>query len=203
MTLRIESSLPQALFEKEVLRCLNCGCVAVTPSDTGTALVALDADIITTQRRIPASQFFACRENSSTVLEPGELVKEIHLPAAKPGSRSAFRKFRLRQSIDFPILSAAVSLQVTDGVIHSPRVVLGAVAPVPLREQLVERFLDGKRVSEVKEGVNRGIRQLPCQPASDLALKGAIPLAENEYKVRITRAYLRRAICACLEDTHE
>jgi CO/xanthine dehydrogenase FAD-binding subunit len=196
-------SLPQALFETEARRCLNCGCVAVTPSDTGTALAALDATIVTTHRRIPAGQFFDCRQNSSTVLEPGELVKEVQIPAAGDGSRSTFQKFRLRQSIDFPIVSAAVSMKISEGVILVPRVVLGAVAPVPVRDRQVEQYLTGKTAAELKGSAaeDGAAARLPCQSASDYALDAAIPLAENEYKVRITRAYLRRALCACMEST--
>lgn len=195
-------SLPQALAEAEARRCLNCGCVAVTPSDTGAALAALDAVIVTTRRQVAAEDFFACRVNSSTILDPGELVTEVRIPAARPGLRSAYRKFRLRQSIDFPLASAAVALEIEAGVIRAARAVLGAAAPTPVREQAVETYLEGKAVQELLEtrSNEQQARRLPCQAASDLALAGAIPLAENAYKIQITRAYLRRAICACLEE---
>jgi NADPH-dependent glutamate synthase beta subunit-like oxidoreductase/CO/xanthine dehydrogenase FAD-binding subunit len=198
------SSLPQTLFEIEAKRCLNCGCVAVTPSDTGTALIALEASILTTMREIPADEFFACLEGSSSILEPGELVKEVRLPITENGSRSAYRKFRLRGSIDFPIVSAAVRLDISEDTITDSRVVLGAVAPIPVRASAAEEHLNGKKIAEIKltiksEDEKRNRLDLPCAQSADLALQGPIALQENEYKIQLTRAYVRRAICACLE----
>jgi len=198
------SSLPQVLMEVEAKRCLNCGCVAVTPSDTGTALIALDASILTTKREIPAEEFFACLERSSTVLEPEELVKEIRLPKTGKESRSSYRKFRSRGSIDFPIVSAAVRLDISEGRITDSRVVLGAVAPVPLRARAAEEYLNGNEIAEIKripssEGDDNNWPDLPCAHVADLAVDGAIGLQENVYKIQLTRAYVRRAILACLE----
>lgn len=197
------SSLPQALIETEAKRCLNCGCVAVTPSDTGTALIALDASILTTMREIPADKFFACLEGSSTVLEPGELVKEVRLPITKNGSRSAYRKFRLRGSIDFPVVSAAVRLGICEDRITDSRVVLGAVAPIPVRAGKAEENLNGKKIEEIKllkisEDKEYNWLDLPCAQSADLALVGSVALQENEYKIQLTRSYVRRAIFACL-----
>lgn len=192
-------SLSMNTARREALRCLNCGCVAVTPSDTAPALVALGAIIQTTQREIPAMEFFACREKSSTILEPGELIKGIFLPEQDPGARSVYRKFRLRQSIDFPVASAAVCLEIQSGYIRKARIVLGAVAPLPLRAAMAEAFLEGKTVQAARKP---GTDSLALQAgyAAELALHGAIPLVENAYKIQVARAYVRRAILACLSD---
>jgi CO/xanthine dehydrogenase FAD-binding subunit len=197
------SSLPQALFEIEAKRCLNCGCVAVTPSDTGTALIALDASILTTKREIPAEAFFACLEGSSTILEPGELVQEVRLPKTENGSRSSYRKFRLRGSIDFPIVSAAVRLDISEDMITDSRVVLGAVAPIPVRAGAAEEHLNGKKIDEIKlasisDDEEQNYIDLPCAQSADLALVGSVALQENGYKIQLTRSYVRRAILACL-----
>ena len=198
-----KSSLPLDLIKTEAKRCLNCGCVAVTPSDTGTALIALDASILTTMREIPADKFFACAEGSSTVLESGELVKEVRLPITKNSGRSAYRKFRLRGSIDFPVVSAAVRLDICEERITDSRVVLGAVAPIPVRAGSAEENLNGKKVEEIKLLKTPGDKEhdrldLPCAQSADLALAGSIALQENEYKIQLTRSYVRRAILACL-----
>ena len=199
------ASLPQSLMEMEANRCLNCGCVAVSPSDTGAALIALDAVIVTTRREIPVEAFFACRESSSTVLEAGELVKEIRIPKPMHGSRSAYRKFRMRESIDFPIVSAAVRLDVSGDTISDSRVVLGAVAPVPVRAGASEAYLRGRKAAEIAGDPPAGDEafnwmDLPGAQAAALAVEGAVGLKENAYKSQLTRAYVRRAILACLEE---
>ena len=81
---------------------------------------------------------------------------------------------------------------------------LGAVAPIPVRASAAEEHLNGKKIAEIKlttesEDEKRNRIDLPCAQSADLALKGSIALQENEYKVQLTRAYVRRAIMACLE----
>jgi NADPH-dependent glutamate synthase beta subunit-like oxidoreductase/CO/xanthine dehydrogenase FAD-binding subunit len=190
--------LDRPAAQLEAVRCLNCGCVAVSPSDTAPALIALDAIIHTTSRTIPAGEFFACRVKSSTVLEPGELVTRVWIPRPKSGSRSAYRKFRLRQSIDFPVASAAVRLDLEDGQIRKARIILGAAAPVPLRAREAEAYLEGQSMSRAYTPGADALA-LPGGHAAELALCGAVALAENLYKIQVTKAYVRRAILACLE----
>ncbi|MCU0486312.1 MAG: FAD-dependent oxidoreductase, partial [Anaerolineales bacterium] len=186
-------SLSQPAARREAVRCLNCGCVAVSPSDTAPALVALDALIHTTQRTIPAGEFFACRVKSSTILQPGELVTGISIPKPPPGSQSSYLKFRLRQSIYFPIVSAAVRVDMEGDRIRAARIVMGAAAPVPLRALDAEAFLQGKTRQEAL-AAGTDTLALPSGLAADLALKDAVSLAENAYKIQITRAFVRRAI---------
>src|SRR5512137_1046712 len=84
------------------------GCVAVHPSDTAPALIALDASIRTTKRTVKAENFFRVGVSRTTVLDADEIVTEIQIPAPVKDARSAFLKFALRKSIDFPIVNCAV-----------------------------------------------------------------------------------------------
>jgi NADPH-dependent glutamate synthase beta subunit-like oxidoreductase/CO/xanthine dehydrogenase FAD-binding subunit len=167
----------------EAERCIDCGCIAVSASDLAPALLALGARIRTTRRTLAAEEFFAARLMSTTALEPGELVTEIAVPVPEPGVRQAFHKFRLRNSIDFPIVSVASVLRVEGGVIRQASVVLGAVAPVPLRARQVEQFL-----------VGRSVDSETAERAGAIASAQMFPLPRNGYKAQIVRALLRRAI---------
>jgi CO/xanthine dehydrogenase FAD-binding subunit len=175
--------LTQDEIEAEADRCLNCGCVAVCPSDIAPVLVALDAKVKTTKRTIDAEDFFAAGIRSSTVLDHDELVVEIRLPASPPGFEQTYSKFRLRQSIDFPIVSVAAALNVASGYVDDVRLVLGAVAPVPMRARAVEDFLRGK-------AINGAI----ADEAAEIAVMTALPLGRNAYKVQITRVLVKRAL---------
>jgi NADPH-dependent glutamate synthase beta subunit-like oxidoreductase/CO/xanthine dehydrogenase FAD-binding subunit len=175
--------LDKSTIEREAERCFNCGCVTVSPSDIAPALIALDAKIRTTRRTIEAEVFFAAKPMNSTILDPDELVLEIQVPSPKPGSKTSYSKFRERQSIDFPIISVATALTMDSGKINDARIVLGAVAPIPLRARETERFLLGKEIS-----------QDLAEKASSIAVEGANPTGMNAYKVKITRALVKRAI---------
>ena len=124
--------LSSDLLGSEATRCANCGCVAVSASDLAPALIALRATVKTTQRRLPAETLFTAAESKTTVLEPDELIEAIEIPAQPPGSHQAYYKFRIRNAIDFPIVGLAFCAEMRDGKFHDARVVLGAVAPVPL-----------------------------------------------------------------------
>lgn len=171
--------------EMEANRCFNCGCVAVNPSDIAPALIALDAKIKTTKRTVDAERFFTARLMKSTILHPDELVAEIQIPAPKPGSKQAFLKFRLRRSIDFPTIAVASVFSMDSEKVSDARIVLGAVAPIPLRIKETEEFLKGRELSEEV-----------AETAGVIAVKGVNPLAKNKYKVQITKALVKRAILA-------
>lgn len=97
------------------------GCFAVSLTTRRPALVALGATVVTTKREVPAEEFFGAHGHRSNVLEDGEVVKEFRVPKAE---KSAFQKFALRKSIDFPVVNCAVAA--TGG---ETRVVLGGRAP--------------------------------------------------------------------------
>ena len=170
-------------IEKEAHRCFNCGCLAVGPSDVAYALVAMNASIVTTKRRITADRFFRASATSSTMLEPDELIREIRVPKPPAGARQRYDKFTLRKPIDFALVSVASLLSEKDGVCKDVRIVLGAVAPTPVRAFAAEEMLRGKRIDEVV-----------ASEAAAAALADAEPLTMNAYKIEIAKALVRRAI---------
>jgi len=175
--------LDRAAVQDEAKRCVNCGCIAVSASDLAPALIALGARVKTTRRVLAAEQLFDARPLRTTILEPDELIVSIELPPPRPASRQSFHKLRLRKSIDFPIVSLASVLEVEGGKIKQASLVFGAVAPVPLRMTEVERFLVGKPLTEEI-----------ALAAAELAVRDAVPLSGNKYKIQLVRALLRQAL---------
>jgi NADPH-dependent glutamate synthase beta subunit-like oxidoreductase/CO/xanthine dehydrogenase FAD-binding subunit len=169
--------------EREAHRCFNCGCLAVVPSDVGVALVAMGARIVTTKRSIAAQDFFSASADRSTVLEPDELIKEIRVPRPPAGARQKYEKFTLRKAVDFAIVSVASVVTAKDGVCKDARIVLGAVAPTPLRVKKAEDVIRGESINETT-----------AKEAAEQAVAGAMPLSMNDYKIAITKALVKRAI---------
>jgi CO/xanthine dehydrogenase FAD-binding subunit len=167
---------------KEAGRCMNCGCYAVNPSDIAPTLVALDATVVTTEREIPAAQFACSKLRVKDVLHRGEVVTSIKIPVVK-GAVMHYDKFRLRESVDFAIVSLSSVYGVENGKISGARLIFGGVAPVPLRKSEVERFLIGKEITEEVAG-----------KASELAVQDAVPFAKNQYKVNELKALVRRSV---------
>jgi xanthine dehydrogenase YagS FAD-binding subunit len=159
------------------------GCLAVGPSDIAVALVALDASIMTTRRSLPAELFFQATAKSSTVLEADELIREIQIPKPMAGARQRFDKFTLRKPIDFAVVSVASMLTVDNGTCNDARIVLGAVAPAPIRVQKAEEAIKG-----------RALDKDIAVEASARALEKASPLKMNRYKVEIAKVLVKRAI---------
>lgn len=184
-TLRGEDINTRAIDEinREAQRCANCGCVAVNASDLGGVLIAFDAEIKTNLRMIPAREFFTSAENGTTVLEHDELIHEIWIPEPEPGEIQQYLKFRIRNAIDFPIVSLAFRSKIEDGKFRDARLVLNAVAPVPVELEGVESLLEGKTPDE----------KLALQ-AGQLAVERSQPLARNKAKVEIVKALLRKAL---------
>jgi xanthine dehydrogenase YagS FAD-binding subunit len=165
-------------------------CVAVNPSDTAPALVALDAEMVVRsprgERVVPADDFFvgpATEITRMTALEPGELLTAIRLPARWAGAQFYFEKVRDRQVWDFALVNIAAALQTAGGAIRDLRLVVNGVAARPKRLRAVEAAVRGKPRSEAT-----------AQAAGDLAMAGAEPLRHNAYKVALTRNLVRRAI---------
>jgi NADPH-dependent glutamate synthase beta subunit-like oxidoreductase/CO/xanthine dehydrogenase FAD-binding subunit len=170
-------------IRSEAARCVNCGCIAVNASDMAPALMALGAKIKTTRRTLAADDFFAADIMKCTVLEKDELVEEIEIPAPSKNNRQGYQKFRIRNAIDFPIVSLAYSFDLEGKAIKKASIVLGAVAPVPLRAKAVEDFLEGKPAGDKT-----------ALAAGDLAVKAVRPLAKNAFKVQIVKGLLRKML---------
>ncbi len=173
--------------EREAQRCFNCGCLAVGPSDMGIALVALNARIVTTKRNISAEDFFSASATYSTILDSDELIKEIQIPVPAAGARQSYNKFTLRKPIDFAIVSVASMITVDAGVCKDVRIVLGGVAPEPIRAKKAEDFINGQSIEEKS-----------AAKAAELSLDGATPLAMNDYKIEIAKTLVKRAILGLL-----
>ncbi|MFC1983811.1 FAD binding domain-containing protein [Chloroflexota bacterium] len=159
-------------------------CHAVCPSDMAPALIALNAKVkITGQhgnRIIPLEEFYQVMGN---ILEPGELIIEIQIPAPGTNARQKYLKFRTRKAIDFAIASVAATLTLETGVVSDARIVLGGVAPTPYRAIAAEDILKG-------EVVTRDV----AEAAAEAALAEAIPLDMNGYKVPITEALVKEVL---------
>lgn len=180
-------SLKGKEVEEESKRCFSCGCVAVNPSDLATVLLALDAQIKIAgpegNRIVPVGDFFTPSGND---LRKGEMVTEILIPRPKKGFHQVFLKFRERRAIDFAVTSVAAKVVQKDGVCRDARIVLGAVAPMPIRVEDAEREIKG-----------RVIETATAQAAAKASVLGTVALTENSYKVDITRALVKRALLSC------
>jgi xanthine dehydrogenase YagS FAD-binding subunit len=166
----------------------NGDCAAVAPSSLASPLVALDATVVTNKRRIPIEQFFVPTTVDITkehVLEPGEIITEVFVPKSSQGWKNAYREAGERESQDWQLLSAAVTLEMSGATVKAARVALGAVAVVPYRVKAVEAALAGKPVTAAT-----------AAKAAELAFAGAKPFDENAYKVPLGKAILKRAILA-------
>ena len=165
-------------------------CVAVNPSDTAPALVALDAEMVVRnrggERVVAARDFFVGPEVDimrMTVLEPGDLLTTIRLPATWAGARFYFEKSRDRAVWDFALANVASAAQITDGRVADIRIAVNGVAPTPLRMTAAEAVVRGESLTEaVIDG------------AGDAAIQGVRPLAHNQFKVSLLRNLVRRAV---------
>lgn len=162
------------------------GCMAVHPSDTAPALIALGAKIKTSSRIVAAQDFFEVKPIRTTVLQTDEIVTEIQLPEPPSGTSSAFLKFALRQSIDFPVVNCAVMITARNGKVEDARICLNAVHVVPYRAIRAEKVIIGNSLSEEIAG-----------EAGQAAVAQAKPLEHNKYKVAVARALVKRTILAC------
>jgi len=165
-------------------------CVAVTPSDTAPALVALDAKMVVRSRRgereIEAANFFigpGTDITRMTVLRPGEILTAIRIPNTWAESQFYFEKVSDRKVWDFPLVNVASAIRVENGIIRDSRIVVGAVAAKPLRLYRAERAINGKPLNEAT-----------ASEAGELAVRGAQPLRLNGFKVPLMRNLVKRSI---------
>jgi xanthine dehydrogenase YagS FAD-binding subunit len=161
-------------------------CIAVNPSDTAPALVALNASIKTNKRTISVDDFWTVTIPGSTVLEDDEIVTEIQVP--EPAGKSAFLKFAIRKTIDFPVVNCAAMISGSDA-----RICLNAVYNNPYRATKAEDAIKGKAINEEN-----------AEAAGEAAVSGAMGLPGNgsnpgnKYKIQIAKTLVKRAILASL-----
>jgi xanthine dehydrogenase YagS FAD-binding subunit len=162
------------------------GCYAVHPSDTAPALIALNAKIVTSKGMIDAERFFQVDVLKTTVLDADEIVTEIHVPEPSNGTRSAFLKFAIRRSIDFPIANCAAMITSLAGKVSAARICLNAV------------FVKPRRATKAEEAiVEKAIDEANAEAAGICALSDAKPLEHNRYIVHIGKTLVKRTILAC------
>ncbi len=165
-------------------------CVAVSPSDTAPALIALEAQMVirssSGERVMNAEEFFlgpATDITRMTVLQPGELLTAIRIPATWAGAQFYFEKIRDRNVWDFPLINVASAIKASGGTIQQMRLAVGAVAARPLRLVNVETAVAGKSRSEETATM-----------AGEMAVTGATALRYNGYKIPMMRNLVKRAI---------
>jgi xanthine dehydrogenase YagS FAD-binding subunit len=165
-------------------------CIATNPSDMNVALTALEATIhiqgAKGERDVAIGDFFLVPGNTpqrETILEPGELITFVTLPAPKAGSKQIYLKLRDRASYEFALSSAAIVAVVNGGKLDFVRVALGGVGTKPWRSLEAERALHGKTADE------KVFRQ-----AAEAALHGAQPQSENGFKVQLAKRCITHAL---------
>ena len=164
-------------------------CIAVNPSDTAPALIALDSSIKTTEQTIRAEEFFSAKlGKQSTILQPHEIVLEIIIPRTDSGSRSSFHKIALRKTIDFAIVNCAVSLTIKGHAVARVRICLNGVYNNPQRATEAEQLLVGSPITEAQ-----------ALKAGEAALAVARPLKGNRYKVKMAKTIIHDCILDCLD----
>jgi xanthine dehydrogenase YagS FAD-binding subunit len=171
-------------------------CVAVNPSDSAPALIALDAKFVIRTRKgervVDAEDYFIGPEIDITrlhILEPGDLLTAIRLPSTWAGAQFYFEKVRDRNVWDFPLLNVA-SAMVAGNTIERIRIAVNGAAARPLRLKAVEAAVVGKPPNAATG-----------EMAGKLAVQGAVPLQFNAYKIPLMRNLVKRAIGGVQEAT--
>lgn len=167
---------------REAGRCMNCGCYSVNASDISPVLILLDARIVTTKKTVRAADFFTTRLKAADMLDTDELVTAVRFRVPE-GYTTAYDKFRVREAVDFAIVSLAYAYRMKDGLIEDARIVLGGVAPVPMERKKMEAFLAGRKPDEAL-----------AEAAAELAVEGTAAMANNSYKIQEVRALIKKMI---------
>ncbi len=165
-------------------------CVAVNPSDTAPALIALDAKFVIRtpkgERVVDAENYFigpGTDITKMTILQPGDLLTSIRIPSTWAGANFFFEKVRDRAVWDFALVNVAAAMVMSGGTIQRIRLAANGVAAHPVRLTAVEAAVVGKPRNEET-----------AEMAGQLAIQGAQPLQYNGYKVPLLRNLVKRAI---------
>src|ERR1700724_3313659 len=165
-------------------------CVAVNPSDSAPALIALDAKFVLRtpkgERIVDAEDYFIGPDIDITrlhILQPGDLLTAIRIPSTWASARFYFEKVRDRNVWDFPLLNVASAMQVSGITIERIRLAVNGAAARPLRLKAVEDAVRGKPATAATGEL-----------AGRLAVQGAVPLQFNAYKIPLMRNLVKRAI---------
>jgi xanthine dehydrogenase YagS FAD-binding subunit len=170
-------------------------CVAVNPSDTAPAFIALDAKFVVLtpkgQAVMDAEKYFIGPDVDITrmnILRPGHLLTAIRIPSTWANAQFYFEKVRDRNVWDFPLMNVASAVKLSDATIQDIRIAVNAVAARPLRLRAVEDSVRGKP-RDAATG----------EAAGKLAIQGAVPLQFNAYKIPLMRNLVKRSISGVQE----
>ena len=165
-------------------------CVAVNPSDSAPALIALDAKFVMRtpkgERIVDAEDYFIGPDIDITrlhILKPGDLLTAIRIPSTWADAQFYFEKIRDRNVWDFPLLNVASAMKISGGAIENIRIAVNAAAARPLRLRVVEDAVRGRPATAATG-----------EMAGKLAVEGAAPLQFNAYKIPLMRNLVKRAI---------
>ncbi len=166
-------------------------CVATHPSDVAVAFAALDANVIVRggsgERSIPFAEFHRLPGNAperDNVLDRGDLIVAIEVPARIEGRAAYYLKVRDRQSYEFALVSAAVAVAIDGSRIRSARLALGGVAHKPWRLTAAEGALRGLSLGDIDA----------LKAAISKAFTEARPLDHNAFKVELAQRVALRAL---------
>lgn len=167
-------------------------CYIVHPSDTAPALAALDAQVRIRgpkgERNVPLDDFYVLPRDDytrETVLENGEIVTDILLPAATAGLRSSYRKVRARRTWDFALAGVALAIVLDGESVVKARVFLSGAAPIPWRSKDVEQAITGKKLDADT-----------IRKAAEAVVRNAKPLEQNGYKLPLFQAAVEEELKA-------
>jgi xanthine dehydrogenase YagS FAD-binding subunit len=170
-------------------------CVAVNPSDTAPALIALDAKFVIRtskgERVVDAEDYYVGPDidiTRLTILQPGDLLTAVRIPSTWAGTQFYFEKVRDRNVWDFPLLNVASAMVLSADSIEQIRIAVNAAAARPLRLKSVEDAVRGKPRS-----------QETGEMAGKLAVQRAVPLQFNAYKIPLMRNLVKRSITGVQE----
>ncbi len=165
-------------------------CVAVNPSDTAPALIALDAKFVVRtpkgERVLDAQDYFigpGIDITRMTILKPGDLLTAVRIPATWSGAQFYFEKVRDRAAWDFALVNVAAAVKTSGNTIQQIRIAANGVAAHPVRLTAVEDAVTGKPRNEET-----------AEMAGQIAIRGAQPLQYNGYKIPLLRNLVKRAI---------
>jgi xanthine dehydrogenase YagS FAD-binding subunit len=165
-------------------------CIATNPSDMCVAMVALEATIhiqgTKGTRAVPIGDFHLLPGNTperETVLEAGDLITHVTLPAPRMGSRQVYLKLRDRASYEFALASAAVVMNLDGDKISYARIAMGGVGTKPWRFPEAEAALVGKPADAAN-----------FRKAAEAALRNAKPQSENAFKIELARRCVTHAL---------
>jgi xanthine dehydrogenase YagS FAD-binding subunit len=166
-------------------------CIATHPSDFPVALMALDASVHIASaagenRDVKLSEFYRLPGDTphiETILQPGDMIVAITVPAGEAARKSTYLKVRDRTSFAFALVSAAVGLDIADGRIREARIALGGVAPMPWRLTQVEAALRGQAPGDA----------LFADATKHLA-EGARVGTQNGFKIELAQRSVMRAL---------